>query len=278
MRVATVEHGGDRRTVVLDADGRSRDVTGLTGVVAADVDIEKFASLTEQDLRGCPLIDLDEITRWLPPVTDPRRILCVGFNYHNHAVEMDKEPPRYPTFFVRFPSSLVGHGEPIERSPMSDSLDWEGEIAIVIGRGGRNIRAEDAADHIWGYTAFADNSVREYQLHGTQATAGKNFDRSGSIGPWLVTSDEIADPKALRVQTYLGDSRVQSGVLADLVFDVPTVIEYVSTWTTLTPGDIIATGTPAGIGFRQDPPRYLQPGEVLTIDIPGVTRLVNHVR
>ncbi|MHA4854195.1 MULTISPECIES: fumarylacetoacetate hydrolase family protein [unclassified Rhodococcus (in: high G+C Gram-positive bacteria)] len=278
MRVATVEHGGDRRTVVLDADGRSRDVTGLTGVVAADVDIEKFVSLTEQDLRRCPLIDLDEITRWLPPVTDPRRILCVGFNYHNHAVEMDKEPPRYPTFFVRFPSSLVGHGEPIERSPMSDSLDWEGEIAIVIGRGGRNIRAEDAADHIWGYTAFADNSVREYQLHGTQATAGKNFDQSGSIGPWLVTSDEIADPKTLEVHTYLGDSRVQSGVLADLVFDVPTVIEYVSTWTTLTPGDIIATGTPAGIGFRQDPPRYLQPGEVLTIDIPGVTRLVNHVK
>ncbi|AWK74343.1 hypothetical protein CBI38_25085 [Rhodococcus oxybenzonivorans] len=278
MRVATVEHGGDRRTVVLDADGRPRDVTGRTGMVAADVDIEKFAALTEQDLRRCPLIDLDEITRWLPPVTDPRRILCVGFNYHNHAVEMDKEPPLYPTFFVRFPSSLVGHGEPIERSPMSDSLDWEGEIAIVIGRGGRNIRAEDAAHHIWGYTAFADNSVREYQLHGTQATAGKNFDRSGSIGPWLVTSDEIADPKALEVRTYLGESRVQSGVLADLIFDVPTVVEYVSTWTTLTPGDIIATGTPAGIGFRQDPPRYLQPGEVLTIDIPGVTRLVNHVK
>ncbi|MFC9833631.1 fumarylacetoacetate hydrolase family protein [Rhodococcus sp. NPDC127530] len=278
MRVATVEQDGDPRTVILDADGRPRDVTGLTGVVTADVDIDKFAALTDQDLGRCPVIDLDQITRWLPPVTDPRRILCVGFNYHNHAVEMDKEPPQHPTFFVRFPSSLVGHMEPVERTPVSDSLDWEGEIAIVIGRGGRNIRAHDAAHHVWGYTAFADNSVREFQLHGTQATAGKNFDRSGSVGPWLVTADEIADPKALEVHTYLGDNRVQAGVLADLVFDIPSVIEYVSTWTTLTPGDIIATGTPAGIGYRQDPPRYLQPGEVLTIDIPGVTRLVNHIR
>ncbi|MFF7943483.1 fumarylacetoacetate hydrolase family protein [Nocardia gamkensis] len=277
MRLATVELASEPRTIVLDRDGRARDVTAATGVVKADFDIAAFEELTEANLQNFPIVELDRITRWLPPVTEPRRILCVGFNYHNHAVEMDKELPSHPTFFVRFASSMVGHLEPIERCSVSDSLDWEGEIAVVIGRGGRHIDRRDAADHVWGYTAFADNSVREFQLHGTQATAGKNFDRSGSFGPWLVTADEVDDPSAMEVHTYLGQQRVQAGVLADLVFDIPAVIEYVSTWTTLSPGDVIATGTPAGIGYRQDPPRYLQAGDVLTIDIPGITRLVNRV-
>ncbi|MEU1997987.1 fumarylacetoacetate hydrolase family protein [Nocardia gamkensis] len=277
MRLATVELSGQPRTIVLDRAGRARDVTALTGLVRADVDIDNFATLTPAELEECPVVELEQITRWLPPVIEPARILCVGFNYRNHATEMDKELPANPTFFVRFPSSLVGHLEPIERCAASDTLDWEGEIAIVIGRGGRDISRDRAADHVWGYTAFADNSVREFQLHGTQATAGKNFDRSGSFGPWLVTADEVPDPRALKLHTYLGDQRVQSGVLADLVFDIPAVIEYVSTWTTLSPGDVIATGTPAGIGHRRVPPRYLQAGEVLTVDIPGITTLVNHV-
>jgi 2-keto-4-pentenoate hydratase/2-oxohepta-3-ene-1,7-dioic acid hydratase in catechol pathway len=269
MRLATVEVEGRPSTIVLDRDARTRDVTTMTGLICADVDIDRFARLTEADLKRCPVIEAGRITRWLPPVMEPRRILCVGFNYHNHAAEMDKELPSNPTFFVRFPSSLVGHLEPIRRYPASDTLDWEGEIAVVIGRGGRDISRDEAAAHIWGYTAFADNSVREFQLHGTQATAGKNFDRSGSFGPWLVTADEVPDPAALEL--------VQSGVLSDLVFDIPAVIEYVSTWTTLSPGDVIATGTPAGIGYRQVPPRYLQAGEVLTIEIPGITTLVNQV-
>ncbi|MFI9534352.1 fumarylacetoacetate hydrolase family protein [Nocardia fusca] len=277
MRLATVEVEGRPSTIVLDRDARARDVTSTTGLISADVDIDRFAALTEADLARHPVIESGRITRWLPPVPAPRRILCVGFNYHNHAAEMDKEVPSHPTFFVRFPSSLVGHREPIRRYPASDTLDWEGEIAVVIGRGGRDIRRDAADAHIWGYTAFADNSVREFQLHGTQATAGKNFDRSGSFGPWLVTADEVPDPAALELHTYLGDQRVQSAVLSDLVFDIPAVIEYISTWTTLSPGDVIATGTPAGIGYRQVPPRYLQAGEVLTIEIPGVTTLVNHV-
>ncbi|OLT33711.1 hypothetical protein BJF84_21510 [Rhodococcus sp. CUA-806] len=277
MRLAMLEVHGSARTVLQDRDGTLRDATEVTGPIVADVDITAFEKLTEESIQRLPAVAVDEETRWLTPVIDPHRILCVGFNYRKHAQEVDAAEPKYPTFFVRFPSSLTGHGQPIETTAASDTLDWEGEIAVVIGRGGRNITAADAMDHVWGYTALGDNSIREFQGHGTQSTAGKNFDRTGSFGPFLVTLDEIPDPGALEMLTYVNGEQVQHGRASDLIFDVPALIEYISSWTTLSPGDVIATGTPSGIGFRQDPPRFLHPGETLTIDIPGVTTLTNQV-
>lgn len=280
MRFARVRYGNVDRVVTQDSAGVMRDVTeyfGHKGFPAGLDAAGALDSLRASDLGGFDEVDETEI-EWLPPVEDPQRILCVGFNYRNHAAEMDKPPPPYPTFFVRFPSSLTGHLQPLERAEVSDSLDWEGEVALVIGRGGRNISADDAMDHVLGFTAFGDNSVREFQLHGTQATAGKNFDRTGSYGPWIVTGDEVGDPGALEVFTYLNGEQVQHGVLKDLIFDVPAIIAYVSSWTELSPGDVIATGTPSGIGFRQDPPRYLQPGDQIIVEVPGVSRLVNTAR
>jgi 2-keto-4-pentenoate hydratase/2-oxohepta-3-ene-1,7-dioic acid hydratase in catechol pathway len=280
MRFARVHYGDSDRVVTLDSAGVMRDITERVGGASFPADLIAAGALDilrATDLTGFDEVDESEI-EWLPPIEDPRRILCVGFNYRNHAAEMDKPPPPYPTFFVRFPSSLTGHLQPLERAEISDSLDWEGEVAFVIGRGGRNISADDAMDHVLGFTAFGDNSVREFQLHGTQATAGKNFDRTGSYGPWIVTGDEVGDPGALEVFTYLNGEQVQHGVLKDLIFDVQAIIAYVSSWTELSPGDVIATGTPSGIGFRQDPPRYLQPGDQIIIDVPGVSRLVNTAR
>ncbi len=211
------------------------------------------------------------------PVDADARILCTGFNFVNHAAESAREVPENPTFFMRYASGLVGPDDPIEVPKASETLDWEGEIAFVIKRAGRSIAQADAYDYVGGYVCFGDHSIREFQLHGTQATAGKNFDRSGSIGPWIVTSDEIGDPSNLELFTRLNDEQVQHGKLTDLVFDIPRLIAYISTFMKLRPGDIVATGTPAGIGGRRVPPRWMRPGETITIDVPGIGTLTNPV-
>lgn len=267
MRFGTVLHRDRALPVAVDGAGALHSLAEGGGLAAA--------LAGEATLDG-PVLREDEV-RWLPPVPEPRRILCAGYNFKTHAAEVDRDVPEHPTFFVRFPSTCVGHREPIVRPPVSDTLDWEGEVGIVIGRGGRFIDSADALDHVAGYTAFGDNSVREFQLHSTQATAGKNFDASGSFGPWIVTRDEVPDPAALEVLTFLNGEQMQHGRLADLVFSVADLIAYASTFTALEPGDVIAAGTPAGIGMRRDPPRYLQPGDELVIEIPGVMRLENRV-
>jgi 2-keto-4-pentenoate hydratase/2-oxohepta-3-ene-1,7-dioic acid hydratase in catechol pathway len=276
MRLGTVALEDGRRAVVAGgADGRVHDVTPQLGDDLA-------AALG--DGRAAGLRDPGEGTelepaafRWLPPIPAPRRILLAGFNFRSHANESAREVPAHPTFFVRFPSSFVGHGEPILRPPESDTLDWEGEIAVVIGRGGRRIPAEGALEHVAGYAPLADNSVRDFQLHSSQATAGKNFDRSGSWGPWLITPDEAGDPADLEVRTLLNGDEVQHGRLRDLLFTVPDLIAYASTFTALQPGDIIAAGTPQGIGLRRSPPVFLRPGDELTVEMVGHTGLTNTV-
>ena len=202
----------------------------------------------------------------------------MGFNYRHHADEAGQEVPTHPTFFVRFPSSMVGDGEPLLVPHESHTLDWEGEIACIIGRGGRRVPAEQALAHVAGYAPFGDNSVREFQAHGRQATAGKNFQATGSWGPWLVTADEVGDPSALQVRTQLNGEAMQHGDLSQLVSTVPELIAYASTFTELAPGDVIATGTPPGTGFRRDPPIFLTAGDELSIEMDGFERLVNGVQ
>jgi len=215
---------------------------------------------------------------FLPVIPHPDKTLCVGVNYRPHIEEMGREVPDYPVVFVRFPGSLVGHEQAIIRPRVSEQLDFEGELAVVIGRPARHVGRAEALGYVAGYCCFMDGSVRDWQRHTMQFTAGKNFDRSGACGPWLVTTDEIPDPARLQLTTRVNGEVMQQGRLADLLFDVPFLIEYCSTFTELLPGDVIATGTPGGVGAARKPPRWLRDGDVVEVEIPGVGLLRSPVR
>jgi 2-keto-4-pentenoate hydratase/2-oxohepta-3-ene-1,7-dioic acid hydratase in catechol pathway len=215
--------------------------------------------------------------QFLPLIPNPDKILCVGVNYRPHIEEMGRDIPDHPVVFVRFPGSQTGHGQPVLRPTVSESFDFEGELAIVIGKPARHVSRVDALDYIVGYCCFMDGSVRDWQKHTMQFTPGKNFDSSGSMGPWLVTSDDVPDPSVLTLTTRVNDEVMQQGQLSDLVFDIPGLIEYCSTFTELLPGDVIATGTPGGVGAARTPPRWLKAGDSVEVDIPGVGLLANPV-
>ena len=214
---------------------------------------------------------------FLPVVPRPGKIICVGINYKAHMKEMGHPDPNYPVLFTRFADTLVGHGQPLVRPKNSDDYDFEGELALVVGRTAHHVTAADALDYVAGYTCFMDGSLRDYQKHGSQFTPGKNFDRSGAMGPWLVTSDELPDPSVLNLQTRLNGEVMQSAPVHDLKFDVPYLIEYISSFSKLRPGDVISTGTPGGVGFARDPQVWLQPGDTLEVEIDGVGVLANPV-
>ena len=234
------------------------------------VDLHGLTAETEADYS------LSDV-RFLPVVPNPDKVICVGLNYRLHAQESGREPSRHPTLFVRFGASQVGHAEALVRPSVSDKFDYEGELAVVIGRRGRHIPSSGALRHIAGYACFNDGSVRDYQRHSSQFTAGKNFASSGSFGPWLTTAEEIADPAALKLETRLNGAVVQQGSIEELIFSIPDLISYCSTFTELLPGDVIATGTPAGVGFARKPPLYMKPGDTIEVDIEGLGVLRNGV-
>jgi 2-keto-4-pentenoate hydratase/2-oxohepta-3-ene-1,7-dioic acid hydratase in catechol pathway len=214
---------------------------------------------------------------FLPVIPRPEKIVCIGLNYRSHAAEIGLPIPDYPTVFIRFPDAQAAHGEPIVRPRASVQHDYEGELAVIIGRPARAVSRADALDVVAGYSAFNDGSIRDWQYHTGQFGPGKNFPKSGAFGPWLVTTDEIPDPSLLTLETRLNGAVVQSGALSDLIFDIPTVIEYVSTFTPLAPGDVIITGTPAGVGSGRKPPLWMKAGDVVEIEIPGIGTLRNPV-
>jgi acylpyruvate hydrolase len=205
--------------------------------------------------------------RLLPPVPAPGKILCVGRNYAEHAREGGGEPPKIPIYFGRFAHSLLGPGEPFVLPAVSKEVDYEGELAAVIGRRGRDIPEARALDHVAGYTIFNDISIRDFQRRTTQWMIGKNFDRSGPLGPALVTRDEVADPQALVLSVDVSGERLQEANTSTMIFSVAHLIADVSRALTLEPGDIIATGTPSGVGFARKPPRWLRDGDVVRISI-----------
>jgi len=215
--------------------------------------------------------------RFVPVIPNPDKILCVGVNYRPHIEEMGRQVPGHPVVFVRFPASLVGHNEPILRPRVSEQFDFEGELAIVIGKRARHVKRDDALDYIAGYCCFMDGSIRDWQRHTPQFTPGKNFHHSGAMGPCIVTTDEIPDPSVLQLTTFVNGEVMQCGQVADLVFDIPALIDYCSTFAELLPGDIIATGTPGGVGAARTPPVWLQPGDTVEVEIAGVGRLRNPV-
>ncbi len=223
-----------------------------------------------------PDFPVSDVT-FLPTITRPGKILCVGINYRAHAAETGAEIPKYPTIFVRFPNSLVGHLQPLTRPKASFRFDYEGELAVIIGSEARHVAREQAMDHVAGYTCFEDGTIRDWQGHTTQFTPGKNFLGSGAMGPWMVTADQVPDPAALTLKTRLNGETVQDGKTGDMIFDVPTLIEYISTFTRLMPGDVIATGTPSGVGYRRDPRLYVKAGDTVEVELSGIGTLKNAV-
>ena len=219
---------------------------------------------------------LDDVD-FLPSVVNPGKVLCIGVNYRKHVLEMGRELPDKPWVFVRFPDSFVGHGAGMVRPSVSEQYDFEGELAVIIGRSAHRVAAADAYDYVAGYCCLNDGSVRDFQRHSGQFTAGKNFLHSGSMGPWLVTKDELPDPAALQLETRLNGETMQSSPTSDLIFDIPTLIEYCSTFTRLEPGDVIATGTPGGVGAARTPPVWLQPGDTIEVSISGIGTLQNTI-
>ncbi len=208
-----------------------------------------------------------ETVRWLPPIPQPGKVLCVGINYAAHGAEAGHGAAPFPSLFARFPDSLVGHGESIQVPRKSPQLDFEAELAMVIGRGGRHLQPDEALAALAGYTCFADNSVRDYQKHNAQVTPGKNFHASGGWGPWLVTTDEVPDVTRLEVVGRLNGREMQRDSVSHLIYSVAKIIAYVSEFTPLLPGDVIATGTPAGVGFLRKPPVFMAAGDVLEVEV-----------
>src|ERR1700754_4677045 len=233
---------------------------------------------TGRDLLAAHAIDLDAV-RILPPVPRPPKILCVGLNYDDHLEESGLKKPVYPEIFVRFATSLIAHREPIRRPRESSALDYEAELAVVIGKPGRRISQEQALDHVAGYSLFNDATVRDFQLRTPQWTMGKNFDSTGSFGPWLVTPDSVPPgARGLRIQGRLNGRVLQDARTDQLIFSVPALIEMISVAVSLEPGDVIITGTPGGVGAARKPPVFMQPGDVFEVEIEGMGVLSNPVQ
>jgi 2-keto-4-pentenoate hydratase/2-oxohepta-3-ene-1,7-dioic acid hydratase in catechol pathway len=216
-------------------------------------------------------------TRLLAPLPRPPKIICVGLNYRDHAIESKMEIPKVPTIFSKYPTAVIGPGDPIVLPKLSSKPDYEAEFAFVIGTGGRHIPAGRWQEHIFGYTNFHDVSARDYQMATTQWMMGKTFDTFAPMGPAIVTADEIPDPHALDIQMIINGEVLQSSNTSNLIFRIPALIEYLSGVFTLEAGDVVATGTPAGVGFSRNPPRWLQPGDDVVVRISGLGELRNPV-
>jgi 2-keto-4-pentenoate hydratase/2-oxohepta-3-ene-1,7-dioic acid hydratase in catechol pathway len=223
-----------------------------------------------------PRIGCSEV-RFRPVIPNPDKIVCVGLNYRDHVAETERAVPPHPVLFLRLPNSQVGHRQPLIRPLVSQQLDFEGELAVIIGATGRHIPARAAGRHVAGFAIYNEASVRDWQHHTHQFTAGKNFLGTGAFGPWMVTADEIPDPQKLRLVTRLNGEVMQQASLADLIFPIEELIAYISTFTELAPGDVIATGTPAGVGGLRKPPVWLRPGDTIEVEISDIGILSNPV-
>jgi 2-keto-4-pentenoate hydratase/2-oxohepta-3-ene-1,7-dioic acid hydratase in catechol pathway len=242
----------------------------LREVIAADA----FGEIRRAAEHAKPDRDLKEL-KFLPVITDPGKILCVGINYRSHAAEHGHAVAEKPNIFTKFTDTLCPHEGDMVRPKVSHQLDFEGELVVVIGKGGRAIPAEDALSHVAGYTCFCDGSVRDFIK--MSLITGKNFPATSPLGPWMVTADEIPDPSKLTLTTRLNGQVMQHSGTDMLMHDVPALIAYCSTFTPLSPGDIIATGTPEGIGARRNPPVWMKAGDVLEVEISGIGTLSSHV-
>ncbi|WP_295539741.1 fumarylacetoacetate hydrolase family protein [uncultured Pseudacidovorax sp.] len=213
----------------------------------------------------------------LPVIPNPGKLICVGLNYKTHVAETKRADSNYPSLFLRFNDTLAAHGDEVLRPAFSERFDWEGELAFVIGKGGRHIPKAQAFEHIAGFACFNDVSVRDWQRHTHQFTPGKNFPGTAPFGPYLVTRDELPDVTALTLETRVNGQVMQHAGISDLIFDIPVLVEYISRFTPLSPGDVIATGTPGGVGDRREPPLYMKDGDTVEVEITGLGVLRNRI-
>jgi 5-carboxymethyl-2-hydroxymuconate isomerase len=281
VKLVTFEAGGKtsfglvRDGKVVDLGPRLKEARGLEDLMHPEMQARAAAAA-----KGATADYALTQIRYKRPILLPEKIICIGVNYANRNQEYgDDAIPKYPSVFMRAPETLVGHEEALVRPPESVELDYEGEIAIVIGEGGRRIPKERALRHIAALTCLNEGCIRDWMRHGKfNVTQGKNFDRCGSVGPWLVTADEFPNGYGdMRIVTRVNGEVRQDDTTANIIFDFAYLVNYVSTWATLKRGDIISTGTPIGAGARFKPPKWLKPGDVLEVEVPGIGTLRNPV-
>ncbi len=241
---------------------------GREGIDAAEGFVNDAPSAAVAPLAGVTL---------LAPIPRPPKLICVGLNYRDHAIESKAEIPGVPTIFNKFPQVVIGPGAPIVLPKNSERPDYEAELAFVIGRGGRHIAGGDWRQHVAGYTIVNDVSARDFQMATTQWLMGKTFDTFAPMGPWIVTADEVEDPHALDIALEINGEELQRSNTRELIFRIPELVQYLSSVFTLEPGDVVSTGTPAGVGFARKPPRWLRAGDTVTIRVSGVGELSNPV-
>ena len=283
MRLISFNTGGNEAVGVLRDDQvfpldalLGRTVGNMREVISAGPGLleEIGAALNGTDEKSLPLSSVT----LLPVVTDPQKIICIGLNYADHAKEGGNPIPEYPALFMRAPNSLMASGDAMVRPACSDTLDYEAELLLIIGRQGKHVTEENALDYVFGYSIFNDGSVRAYQRKGAQWTPGKNFDRTGPAGPWIVTADELPPGAAgLDIQSRLNGQVMQSSNTDQFIFTVPRIIAVLSEFMTLEPGDMVAMGTPAGVGYPRNPPVFMRPGDVIEVEIEKIGVLSNPV-
>jgi 2-keto-4-pentenoate hydratase/2-oxohepta-3-ene-1,7-dioic acid hydratase in catechol pathway len=281
VKLATFVQAGRAPEVGVVQDGRVISLAGagyrdMIGLLAGGNEVR---GAIEEWLRGAPADAAAVLSavRLLAPVPRPPKLICVGLNYREHAIESKMEIPKVPTIFNKFPSVVIAPGDAIVLPKVSERPDYEAEMAFVIGRGGRHIDAAHWQDHVFGYTIVNDVSARDFQMATSQWLMGKTFDTFAPMGPWIVTADEIADPHELPISLRIGDEVLQNSNTNELIFRIPELVAYISKVVTLEPGDVVATGTPSGVGFARKPPRYLRAGETVTIHVAGIGELSNPV-
>jgi 2-keto-4-pentenoate hydratase/2-oxohepta-3-ene-1,7-dioic acid hydratase in catechol pathway len=282
MKLMSYRRAGKEAWGVVIGDGVA-DMSGSTGypnlaAFIASPDFARRDTLVAGLVADTKLADAE----FLPVIPQPEKIVCAVRNYMDHhqeviAAGMNRELSEEPPIFLRVWRSQTPHNGPIELPRVSASLDWEGELAVIIGKPGRNIPKAQAWEHVAGYSCYNDGSIREWQFHAKQIASGKNFESTGGFGPWMVTADEIEPGRHLKLVTRLNGEVVQSGHTGDMIFDVPRLIEYASTIFTLSPGDVIITGTPAGVGWSRKPPRFMKAGDTVEVEIEAIGLLRNTV-
>jgi 2-keto-4-pentenoate hydratase/2-oxohepta-3-ene-1,7-dioic acid hydratase in catechol pathway len=278
MKLATFKANGTTTWGVIDGDEAIDLGTALRDRypdLKSAIAVSALHEAAEQagDAKRYPLSEIE----WLPVIPNPDKILCVGLNYETHRKETGRAEVENPTIFARFANSQTGHLANIIRPRVSHELDFEGELAIIIGKAGRYISKEDAWSHIAGYACYNDGSVRDFQRHTHQFTPGKNFPDTGAFGPWMMTPDELGELGLLRIQTRVNGQVVQDATFEQMIFDIPRIVEYCSSFIRLEPGDVIATGTPGGVGAKRTPPLWLKPGDTVEVEIDRLGTLRNGV-
>lgn len=287
MRLVTFSHNGQPRLGALVASAVGERVIDLARAQPRlPADMLAFLEMGPDALNlarqavaaASPEEGLDAAAvSWLAPVPRPGKIIAIGQNYAAHAAEGNAPPPQYPIVFAKYANTVIGHKAPIVLPRISSQVDYEGELGVVIGRRAKAVSEEAALSYVAGYLCFHDVSARDYQMLTSQWTLGKTFDTFAPMGPALVTADEVPDPQALRVRTVVSGEVLQDGHTGDMIFSVAFLVAYLSAVMTLEPGDVIATGTPPGVGMARKPPRWLRPGDVVRIEIDGVGVLENPV-